>query len=141
MFYVSEINHAVPETFENETQKLIYEALGKLGIPFDRVTNDYIVSMDDCVYINEKLGTNIVKNLFLCNRQETEFYLYVTRDNKRFKTKIFSKALGVSRLSFAPEEALNTIRSHATTRPTTLISASQGRTLWTSTCHTQAMSR
>ena len=47
MFYVSEINHDVPETFENETQKLIYEALGKLGIPFDRVTNDYIVSMDD----------------------------------------------------------------------------------------------
>ena len=106
MFYVSEINHEAPETFENETQRLIYEALGKLGIPFDRVTNDYIVSMEDCVWVNEKLGANIVKNLFLCNRQETEFYLYVTRDNKRFKTKIFSKALGVSRLSFAPEEAL-----------------------------------
>ncbi len=106
MFYVSEINHEAPETFENETQRLIYEALSKLEIPFDRVTNDYIVSMEDCVWINEKLGTNIVKNLFLCNRQETEFYLYVTRDNKRFKTKIFSKALGVSRLSFAPEEAL-----------------------------------
>ena len=106
MFYVSEINHEAPKEFENETQRLIYEALAKLDIPFDRVTNDYIVSMEDCVEVNKVLGASIVKNLFLCNRQETEFYLYVTRDNKRFKTKIFSKALGVSRLSFAPEEAL-----------------------------------
>ena len=79
MFYVSEINHEAPETFENETQRLIYEALSKLEIPFDRVTNDYIVSMEDCVWINEKLGTNIVKNLFLCNRQETEFIASASR--------------------------------------------------------------
>lgn len=106
MFFVSEITHQAPETFENETQRLIYEALDKLSIPFDRVENDFIISMEDCEAVNEKLGARIVKNLFLCNRQQTEFYLYVTRDNKRFKTKIFSKALGVSRLSFAPEEAL-----------------------------------
>lgn len=106
MFYVSEITHEAPKEFENETQRQIYEALAELGIPFDRVENEFIVSMEDCVWVNEKLGASIVKNLFLCNRQETEFYLYVTRDNKRFKTKIFSKALGVSRLSFAPEEAL-----------------------------------
>lgn len=106
MFYVSEITHEAPDTFENETQRLIYEALAALDIPFDRVENDFIISMEDCGWVNEKLGASIVKNLFLCNRQETEFYLYVTRDSKRFKTKIFSKALGVSRLSFAPEEAL-----------------------------------
>lgn len=106
MFYVSDIDHEAPESFENETQRLIYEAIGKLGIEFDRVKNDFIVSMEDCEEVNKVLGARIVKNLFLCNRQETEFYLYVTRDDKRFKTKIFSKALGVSRLSFAPEEAL-----------------------------------
>lgn len=106
MFYVSEITHEAPEEFENETQRQIYEALAELDIPFDRVENDFIVTMEDCVWVNNKLGTDIVKNLFLCNRQETEFYLFVTRGDKRFKTKIFSKALGVSRLSFAPEEAL-----------------------------------
>ena len=106
MFYVSEITHEAPAEFENETQRLIYEALEKLEIPFDRVENDFIVSMEDCGEVNAKLGSDIVKNLFLCNRQQTDFYLYVTRGNKRFKTKIFSKALGVSRLSFAPEEAL-----------------------------------
>ncbi len=106
MFYVSEITHEAPKEFENETQRLIYKALADLDIAFDRVENDFIISMEDCEEVNKKLGTHIVKNLFLCNRQQTEFYLYVTRDNKRFKTKIFSKALGVSRLSFAPEEAL-----------------------------------
>lgn len=106
MFHVSDITHEAPEVFENKTQRLIYEALDKLGIPFDRVENDYIVSMEDCSEVNAKLGSDIVKNLFLCNRQQTDFYLYVTRGDKRFKTKIFSKALGVPRLSFAPEEAL-----------------------------------
>ena len=106
MFYVSEITHEAPKAFENETQRQIYEALAACGIPFDRVENDFIISMEDCDELNKKLGTRIVKNLFLCNRQKTEFYLYVTRDNKMFRTKIFSKALGVSRLSFAPEEAL-----------------------------------
>lgn len=106
MFNVSDITHVAPTEFENETQGEIYEALAALEIPFDRVENDFIVSMEDCAEVDKKLGTNIVKNLFLCNRQETEFYLYVTRGDKRFKTKIFSKALGVSRLSFAPEEAL-----------------------------------
>ena len=106
MFFVSELTHEAPAEFENETQRQIYEALAALDIPFDRVMNDFIISMEDCAEVNKKLGTNIVKNLFLCNRQQTDFYLYVTRDNKRFKTKVFSKALGVSRLSFAPEEAL-----------------------------------
>lgn len=106
MFYVSEITHEAPKEFENETQRLIYEALAKLDIPFDRVENDFIISMEDCGEVNNRLGTHIVKNLFLCNRQQTEFYLFVTREDKRLKTKIFSKALGVSRLSFAPEEAL-----------------------------------
>jgi len=106
MFYISDITHEGPAEYENETQRLIYKAIDELGIPFDRVENDYIVTMEDCAAVNEKMGARIAKNLFLCNRQQTEFYLFVTRDDKRLKTKILSKALGVSRLSFAPEEAL-----------------------------------
>ena len=48
MFYVSEITHEAPAEFENDTQREIYEALAELGIPFDRVENDFIVSMEDC---------------------------------------------------------------------------------------------
>jgi len=106
MFFVSEIGNKKPSEYENETQRMIYQALEELKIPFDRVENDFIISMEDCEDVNKKLNTRIVKNLFLCNRQQTEFYLFVTKDNKQFKTKLFSKALGISRVSFAPEEAL-----------------------------------
>ena len=48
----------------------------------------------------------MVKTLFLCNRQQTEFYLFITRGDKSFRSKEFSAALGVSRLSFAPAEKM-----------------------------------
>lgn len=58
--------------------------------------------MEDCIQINEKL----VKTLFLCNRQQSSFYLYITSSEKPFSSKDFSKALGISRLSFATEELM-----------------------------------
>lgn len=106
MFYVSEITHEKPQKYENETQKLIYETLEKLDIPFDRVENDSAFTMEDCLEINKKLNVKIVKNIFVCNQQKTKFYLFITLDNKPFKSKDFSKALGISRVSFAKEEYL-----------------------------------
>jgi len=106
MLYVSEIVNEKPKEFENETQRMIYEALEELKIPFDRVENDFMISMEDCEAVNKKMNTRMAKNLFLCNRQKTEFYLFITKDNKHFNTKIFSKAMGISRVSFAPEETL-----------------------------------
>ena len=47
------------------------------------------------------LGEKICKNLFLCNRQKTQFYLLMLEGEKVFKTKDLSKQLGVARLSFA----------------------------------------
>ena len=49
----------------------------------------------------------ICKNVFLCNRQKTRFYLLLLRPQTPFRTAVVSKALGVSRLSFAPEESLH----------------------------------
>ncbi len=106
MFYVSEINHENPNKYENETQRLIYETLEVLEIPFDRVENDKALTMEDCLEINKKLDVRVVKNLFVCNQQKTKFYLFITLDNKTFKSKDFSKALDISRVSFAPEEYL-----------------------------------
>ncbi len=56
-----------------------------------------------CQDIDEALQAAICKNLFLCNRQETDFYLLMMPGDKKFKTKDLSKELGVSRLSFASE--------------------------------------
>lgn len=81
-----------------------YDLLDKLNIPYWRVDHNATATMQECVGVDEILGITICKNLFLCNRQKTSFYLLMLAGEKQFKTKDFSKILGVSRLSFAPEE-------------------------------------
>ena len=106
MFYVSEVKTEAPKVFESELQQRIYETFADLDIHFERVDNDPAITMEDCVLINERLDMKTVKTLFLCNRQQTNFYLFVTLDGKPFVTKDFSAALGISRVSFASEELL-----------------------------------
>lgn len=106
MFYVSEVKTKAPENFQSELQQKIYETFAGLDIHFERVDNDPAITMEDCVLINERLDMKTVKTLFLCNRQQTNFYLFVTLDGKPFVTKDFSSALGISRVSFATEELL-----------------------------------
>ena len=106
MFYVSEIKRTAPETFSTPLQKKVYEMFSELGIPFERVDTDPGITMEDCQNINARLGGRIVKSIFLCNRQQTKFYLYVTRDDKPFVTKDFGQALGIPRVSFASAEKL-----------------------------------
>lgn len=106
MFYVSEPTSSAPGEYKNELQELVYATLSELKIPFERVDTDEAISMDDCILINKKLNMNTVKTLFLCNRQQTEFYLFITIADKPFNTKEFSRALGVSRVSFASGELL-----------------------------------
>lgn len=55
-----------------------------------------------CAEIDQSLQATICKNLFLCNRQETNFYLLMIPGDRKFLAKELSKQLGVSRLSFAP---------------------------------------
>ncbi|MCM1500934.1 MAG: prolyl-tRNA synthetase associated domain-containing protein [Clostridium sp.] len=109
MFYVSEIQREAPVRFQTQLQKLTYEALGKLQIPFERVDTDEAITMEDCVAINEKLNMNMVKTLFLCNRQRTQFYLFITTGNKLFRSKDFSSSLGVARVSFAPADDMESM--------------------------------
>lgn len=106
MFYISDIMNTAPVVFKSDLQKSVYETLQKTGIPFERVNTDEAISMDDCVLIDAKLNMNMVKTLFLCNRQQTEFYLFVTKGDKPFKSKDFSHALNISRVSFAPADLL-----------------------------------
>lgn len=102
MFFVSEIFTTPPEEFKTPLQEKAYKALQELQIPFERVDNDEAITMEDCVLIDAKLNIKIVKTLFLCNRQQTAFYLFVTAGDKPFITKDFNAALGISRVSFAP---------------------------------------
>ena len=106
MIYVSEPIKTPPETFRNKLQEKTYAALAELRIPYERVDTDEVITMEDCARINEVLNMKMVKTLFLCSRKKTEYYLLIMDGDKPFRSKDFSSALGVSRLSFAPAEQL-----------------------------------
>lgn len=80
-----------------------YDLLDSLGIPYQRVDHEPAMTMEICAEIDKSLDAVICKNLFLCNRQETSFYLLLIPGDKPFKTKHLSAQLGVSRLSFGKE--------------------------------------
>ena len=53
MIRTSEIRTTAPEAFVNETQRLVYAALERMGIPFGRIDNDPAVTMEDCIAIDK----------------------------------------------------------------------------------------
>ncbi|MBY2477728.1 prolyl-tRNA synthetase associated domain-containing protein [Clostridioides difficile] len=109
MFFISDIYTEAPIKFDTPLQKEVYEILQNLNIEFERVETDEAITMEDCVQIDKKLDMKMVKTLFLCNRQKTDFYLFIMPGNKPFKATNFSNALGVSRVSFAPAEFMETM--------------------------------
>ena len=104
MFYISDIYTTPPTNFKTPLQQETYKALTRLNIPFERVDTDEAITMEDCIQINEKLDMKMVKTLFLCNRKNTLFFIFVTCGDKSFNSAAFSKAMNCSRVSFAPEE-------------------------------------
>ena len=106
MFKVSELMTTAPAEFASELQRRVYETFAALEIPFARVETDPGLTMEDCQHIDARIGVRIVKTLFLCNRQQMEFYLYVTTDDKPFVTREFCGALGIPRVSFASAQQL-----------------------------------
>lgn len=95
-----------PSDERSVSEMKCYDLLERCEIPFERVDHEPAYTIEDCQEISETLQIEICKNLFLCNRQKTQFYLVMMPGGKKFDTKTFSKILGVSRLSFAPEERL-----------------------------------
>ena len=83
-----------------------YEFLDRLGISFDRTDHpdEPATGMEVCARVDAVLGVRICKNLFLCNRAKTKYYLLVMPGDKVFKTRELSGQHGLTRLSFADEE-------------------------------------
>ena len=78
-----------------------YDLLDQLGVFYQRIDHEAAMTMEACAAIDEALDATICKNLLLCNRQCTAFYLLMIPGNKVFKTSALSKQIGSSRLSFA----------------------------------------
>ena len=80
-----------------------YDFLDGLGVDYQRMDHEAAFTMEACKEVDEALGVEMCKNLFLCNRQETTFYLLMIPGDKKFKTKDLSAQIHSSRLSFAKE--------------------------------------
>ena len=103
---VSEVYTTAPASDHTEVELETYALLDRLGIPYERVEHGPANTMEDCKDISAVLGCDVCKNLVLCNRQKTQFYLLTMPSDKPFYTKDLSKQIGSARLSFASAEAM-----------------------------------
>lgn len=91
-------------TSREEKEMRVYDLLDTLNIPYIRLDHEAAYTIEACLGIDDKLGIEICKNLFLCNTQKTKFYLLMLPGHKKFRSADLSKQLGCSRLSFAPSK-------------------------------------
>ncbi len=102
-----------PQQRRTDAEEAIFDRLDTLGIAYCRVDHEHADTMEDCLLVESVLGAKICKNLFLCNRQKTDFYMLMMPGDKPFKTKHLTGQLGCARLSFADadkmEEYLHTV--------------------------------
>lgn len=105
-----ELKKGRPLLLESREEKEVkcYDFLDNLGIEYFCVDHREMSAdtMEACEAIDAALGCKICKNLFLCNRQKTDFYLLMMPGNKPFKTKDLSAQINSARLSFADSEAM-----------------------------------
>ena len=91
-----------------ENRQRILETLDSWGVAYRLITHEAVYTIADCLRLEgiDWSVTEVPKNVFLCNRQQTSYYLALLRHDLPFRTAVVSRALGVSRLSFAPEDRL-----------------------------------
>ena len=101
-----EVFNGRPADVGNRLDKEIrcYDMLDKLKIEYTRVDHEAAETMEACEAIDKALDVSMCKNLFLCNRQKTVFYLLLMPADKPFKTKELSSQINSARLSFAGPE-------------------------------------
>ena len=87
-----------------EKEMRCYALLDSLGLEYRRVDHEHADTIEACEQVEGLLECKICKNLFLTNRQQTDFYLLIMPGEKPFKTKLLSKQIGSARLSFASPE-------------------------------------
>lgn len=105
MSAVYEVRRGCPADTEGRSEKEIktYDFLDALGIEYFAVDHERTDTMEACAEIDGLLGVEMCKNLFLCNKQRTRFFLLMLPGEKNFRTADFSKQVGSSRVGFADE--------------------------------------
>ncbi len=104
-FYIDpKIYKGRPDEKRSAKEEKVYDLLDELSIEYLRVDHSPADTIEDCKKVEQVIGVQICKNLFLTNRTKTCFYILLMPASKAFKTSVVSKILGTSRLSFASEE-------------------------------------
>ena len=102
-----------PEEKRSDREERCYDLLASLCVEYFRVDHEHADTISDCELVEGLLGCRICKNLFLTNRQQTDFYLLIMPGEKPFKTKLLSKQIGTARLSFGtPEQMEHYLDTH-----------------------------
>lgn len=91
-----------------ENKSKVYSLLDELKIEYTSYDHEPAFTMDICKEIEKVIHSPICKNLFLCNRQKTNFYLLLMPGDKAFKTKDLSAQINSARLSFGSDDDLKT---------------------------------
>ena len=106
--YISRPYRGKPKDLDKrqEKERKCYEFLENICLDYEGVDHEEASDMDKCLEIETVLGVKICKNIMLCNRQETRFFIFMMPGDKKYVTKDVSKKIGMSRLSFAKEEHL-----------------------------------
>lgn len=92
-----------------EREIAVYDLLDSLHIDYERTDHAAADTMEDCYAIDRVLDTVICKNLFLCNRQRTQYYLLMMPGTKPFHTKDLSHQIGSARLSFGDPQSMEAL--------------------------------
>ena len=95
-----------PADTRTPREERCYDLLDSLGVGYFRVDHEHADTIQDCELVENLLGAKICKNLFLTNRQQTDFYLLIMPGEKPFKTKLLSKQINTARLSFGTPEQM-----------------------------------
>lgn len=71
------------------SERAVYRLFDSLGVEYRRIDHEPLFTIEECQSIDEMLGTELCKNLFLCDRGQNRFYLLLLPGEKRFVTKVF----------------------------------------------------
>ena len=95
-----------PQDKRIDKEERVYDLLDQLNIDYQRVDHEEANTMEICLEIEKTLKSTICKNLFLVNSNKSQYYLLMLKENKKFKTKMISKQINSSRLSFGSDEKM-----------------------------------
>ena len=95
-----------PQDKRIDKEERVYDLLDQLDIEYQRIDHEEANTMEICLEIEKNLKSTICKNLFLVNSNKSQYYLLMLKGNKKFKTKVISKQINSSRLSFGSNEKM-----------------------------------